>query len=525
MKKGNRAKKAHYKGYSMSPLEKLKRHGSKVLNPFAAIGGITHPSSWVDECVPNVLWAVIVVSAIDRAEYLNVFRSLLNAARDNVPKHAELYVTHNFLSVASNDEFDAMMKPVLDDSRLYKPLTALLAVDGLPDRAHWARHLKLGDKDAAFQLLAASVNNVFDHQSQRSTDIRWLKVMYMLYCREQMKFDVSMRDRVEEILGYPDIGDQRSVRPSVRSVEIGLRAVEFQLEGTDKHWPNSRHRMSNFDPEVFWQQVFEGTQCLGLSSYPSGEIGPKEISGELSRAAGALSDRYMQTIVTTKADPKHEAVFGLSLFALHMALICSSSSIHSQVVGHIALRTIMESFILLHYLVKEDKPALWLQYRKYGTGQTKLAFLKYMKEENLPDFIDLDELHKIANEDRWMELEDIDLGHWAGSNLRKMADSGGVKDVYDKFYDWSSGYVHGQWASARSTVFVSCLNPLHRFHLIPSPQVLEMPSVLGDACKLINRMLDHVNAMYPPFKVRLAAYKSILEGEADESIKIVPLGA
>ncbi|UGY08645.1 DUF5677 domain-containing protein [Phyllobacterium pellucidum] len=521
MNKSNNTKKAEYNKYNMAPLASLKQHKNKVLNPFAPLGNLTDPASWLDECVPNVLWAVIVVSSIERAEYLEIFKKLLQAAQRNVPKHKELYVTHNFLSVATDDEFDAIMKPVLDDKRLHKHLSVLLAIEALPDRAHWARHLELKDNAAAFNFLAGAINDVFDHQSQKSTDIRWLKLMYMLVCREQIKFAENMKHLLEEFLGYPDVGDQAKVRPAIRAMEIGLRTIEFQIEGQEKNWPDDREKMASHNSELFWQPMFRNSPCFALSQYPEGTTGPQQISEEIAETAAALSNHYMQTIGTTKADPKHEGVFGISLYALHLSLSCSSSPSHNLVDGRMALRTIMETFILLHFLVKEDNPTLWLQYRKYGAGQTKLAFLKYMKEENLPDFIDLDELHNIANEDRWMELQDIELGHWAGSNLRKMAEGAGVKDVYDKFYDWASGYVHGQWASARSTVYVNCLNPLHRFHLIPTPQLMPMPSVLPDMCKLINRMLDDVSAMYPPFKKRLVAYKGMAPEMPDDKITVV----
>jgi hypothetical protein len=50
---------------------------------------------------------------------------------------------------------------------------------------------------------------------------------------------------------------------------------------------------------------------------------------------------------------------------------------------------------------------------------------------------------------------------------------------------------------------VTCLNPLHRFHRIPAPPKSYMPSILPDACKLVNRMVDDLNHLYPSFKQRL----------------------
>jgi hypothetical protein len=85
-------------------------------------------------------------------------------------------------------------------------------------------------------------------------------------------------------------------------------------------------------------------------------------------------------------------------------------------------------------------------YRVYGAGQAKLAFLKAQEiEGDLPPFMDEAALHEIANEHIWQEFLDIDVGHWANSNLRKLAMECGAKDLYDKYYDWASTYAHSHW--------------------------------------------------------------------------------
>src|SRR5690606_17416697 len=99
-------------------------------------------------------------------------------------------------------------------------------------------------------------------------------------------------------------------------------------------------------------------------------------------------------------------------------------------------------------------------------------------------FINLKELHTYANEDLWQEYSDIGIKPWSEKNLRKMATEAGIKDFYDKHYDWSSSYVHGNWGAVRDTVFTVCLNPLHRFHRIPFIPKLDMPSVLTDTAKI-----------------------------------------
>jgi len=195
-------------------------------------------------------------------------------------------------------------------------------------------------------------------------------------------------------------------------------------------------------------------------------------------------------------------------YALTLLFNSSITYSHGLAEGRIILRSLVELFITLHFLAKSDNDKMWLQYRRYGNGQAKLAFLKNIREEDVPEFIDMELLESLANEDRWLEFNDIDLGQWANTNLRKMAEISGVKDVYDRYYDWTSGYAHGHWVCVRDTVFVTCANPLHRFHRIPSPPKSDMPSILRDGCRLVNRMLDELNGLYPTFKPRITWHNS-----------------
>jgi hypothetical protein len=204
----------------------------------------------------------------------------------------------------------------------------------------------------------------------------------------------------------------------------------------------------------------------------------------------------------TGIDARKDASFGLVLYVLALVMESAAGRSHQLSGGRMMLRTMTEAFITLHYLAAKDDPSLWLQYRNYSAGQAKLSFLKLVREEEIPQFVSLDELHDLANEDTWMEFQNIDLGSWQGKDLRKMAEETGCKDVYDRYYSWTSGFSHGHWTSVRDATFTTCFNSLHRFHRIPAPP-RAMPSVLFDACKLANRMLDDLNSLYPPFETRI----------------------
>ena len=199
---------------------------------------------------------------------------------------------------------------------------------------------------------------------------------------------------------------------------------------------------------------------------------------ELFAVYADLSKHFISTITSTAVDARHDSTFGITLCALNLAIGAGRGNIHRRAEGRLILRTIVENYITLKFLEAKDDKTLWVQYRNYGVGQSKLALLENLRADELPDFISLDDLQRYANEDMWQEFTTISLKSWAERNVRKMAEEAGVKDTYDRYYDWSSGYVHGHWGAVRDSVFTVCLNPLHRYHRIPFVPRLDMPSVL-----------------------------------------------
>lgn len=73
----------------------------------------------------------------------------------------------------------------------------------------------------------------------------------------------------------------------------------------------------------------------------------------------------------------------------------------------------------------------------------------------------------------------------------------------DKFYDWTSSFMHANWAVVSDSTFDLCGNPLHRLHLIPSERPSLLPTVIVDAVSLTDAILDELSALYPDFADRL----------------------
>jgi hypothetical protein len=398
-------------------------------------------------------------------------------------------ITHSGMALLEPAErLRELLGIICADDSARAVLASLTLLEKLPCSSVWLEFLQKEQGQADWRILARAVAFTLDHQSQEATDCRWLKVIF-LGLKGQIVFPVGKFDEeLDELLNYPNVGDMRKVRPTIRSLEAAIAMTD-----KDSGWPSS-----------FWSQCLRDTTCKPLhSANEITSMTPGTTAALVSMAYRAAVAHANDTRHTTGTDAKHDVVFGSVLFSLGILQELLRVSVGNSIIGRIGLRTILECYVTLAYLVKQNSPRLWESYRSYGAGQTKLALLKLADSQVLPDYVSVETLNALANEDMWQELLPIDLGHWDKANLRSLSERAEVKDEYDRFYPWTSTYSHGHWGAMRDSVFEVCGNPLRRLHRIPrqSPRVLE--DVISDACELIDRILVIANGCYPGLRARV----------------------
>jgi hypothetical protein len=494
---GSRRKDSHFSSLNISTIDQHKRVGSKLVPPLVQIPKMA-TSSWADHHMPEMLWAVLLAGVLERRQYLNLLRKVAVRCRswfarendESVQKQVpdpetgldfSIVVDQTKLAEVADDEFHDFISIPLADPLGYATLRPILLIDDLPGIARWKREIGVEPTGEDWNTLALAIAKVLDHQSEASTDIRWFKVIIAIISG-RMRFPASFAERLEEFRLFPDKGDMRSVRPSIRSMEMTLRRSH------PAEWIGK-----------FWAQALRGTRCIDPSegqgyTFVDTGIDPKT----LYAARDSVIERFRRNIRAERVDARLDSAFGLVLYALSVLEEIGMHRIHTRIVGVVSLRSLAEVCITFRYLAHTDSPAMWQSYRVYGAGQAKLAFLKTQQAHgDLPNFLDESTLHSIANEDTWQEFVEMDMGHWASSNLRKLATDCGAKDIYDKYYDWPSGFIHGNWAAVRDTNFVSCHNPLHRLHRIPRVAHRSLGSVEPDAIGLTNEMIAVLEGLFP----------------------------
>lgn len=477
-------KKKHKGRPNVTGLSGHRRSGKELTPPLANYRPL-QLKSWIDDRLPDILWAVLIVGQLDREHALHVFRR----AADHIFKltgQSKFHdITHTGLAKLPRAQLNAFLGDLIFDNVIRQAFGPLILLRELPAYESWVSAIGSVIETARWEPMMQSVARCFDHQSQEATDCRWLKVL----CRVLAgKFHLGSDEGYREVTEYPTFGDMRRVRSSIRASELALEG----LEGNLRAWP-----------QQFWQFCLSSTGCFPLGLHVQSQSERPSTIHTVERTYSDLRKHCLASITTTAVDARFDTVFGLAFYSLGILRELFRVGNGISILGRVGLRSIMECYITGCYLLAKDDSKLWESYRVFGAGQAKLSYLKFIDEQVPPPYIDMQLLEMLASEDRWLEYQPINLGHWEKSNLRSLSEKAGVKHIYDRYYSWTSTYVHGHWGAVRDATFDKCGNPLHRLHRIPLDSPRDLPDVVPDACELVDALIGLVDQAYPEFKVRL----------------------
>ena len=474
-----------------------KKQGSKLISPFNQIPNTAY-MSWMNDRLPCMVWGGLLINRIGRKQAIEVFRQIgihvgnlfceVNDRSCNLPR-----VGIYGLSTLDDDLQDKFFEVLFTDERVVEALKPLILFKDLPLYEKWIEYL--GDitenESQLWTILADAVSILLDHQSQEATDCRWA---YMIPIVNSGRLQLQTEEQYREFTEYPNYEDQRKVRPFIR-------ATEMQISGgmMDAEYLKAKKAWS----ENFWNNCKDNTPCF--ASVPEKNSVDFDLIKTLSSVQNIwtdLSDHFLETDKFTHVQPKRDASFGFCFYALTIAQEGLASS-GKLVTAKLALRILAEIHITFKYLIKVRSEELWDVYRSYGSGQAKLTFLKLDEVlEEQPGYIKREDIEALANEDIYMDFQDIDLGNWAKIDLRKMSQVADCKNIYDAYYSWTSSYAHGQWCAIRDIVFTTCYNPLHRLHRVPRSAPRYEDGAEKDLILLLNKILDLLNEVYPIFEKR-----------------------
>jgi hypothetical protein len=478
---------------SVSNLSDHRRKGKLLQTPFMdLLGATTQFQSWMDTRLPEALWLCLMFSQMERPQAFwalrdigLIARELVGVTESRLSESLEAWnLTHSSMALMPAAYFNRILLAVFNRSGGKEALRPLLLLDTLPGRDAWRAVLD-EPTEADWDTLRKSVADCLYHQSMATTDVRFALLFFRITTGEVKILDQGF---LEKIWGYPE--DPETFGPSIRAAEGGFSG----LLKSSANWS-----------EEFWRECREKTDCIAEDPQisVSHEATRQEILCDIvTQARSNLEKHWESTAPCSAIDARHDSSFGILFYSLDLIdeILCGTNCF--SISGRLAVRTLVECHITLAYLVRSNDEKLWSRFRKYGQGQSKLALLKMQQSgPRSPQLISEDFLSLIVNEDLHQEYQDIDLGHWCSSDLRKMSEFSGTKEDYDQFYGLASSFVHCQWGAIRICAFTTCLNPLHRLHRIPSQKHPFMENISDSALFLLRKLLISLDSVYPGLEI------------------------
>ena len=138
----------------------------------------------------------------------------------------------------------------------------------------------------------------------------------------------------------------------------------------------------------------------------------------------------------------------------------------------VILRAIADVYINIAWLLLKPQERC-LQFISFGLGQSKLELEHYRAEISSRE-VTPEETAMLGAQEAWIDsqratfLQDVNLGNWSGTSVRKMAEEAGCVDFYNFVYTPFSACAHSMWHHIAKYNLVTCSNPLHRHHRRPT---------------------------------------------------------
>jgi len=458
-------------------LKKHKKVGRQLLPPLLQQSKNTIKEiKWFPTFLPEFLWIDSIYNYYDRSEALKYYNDVLDILDNFNPNDNEplLGIISCFGLIPIQKRKEALIKL----QNILKP--AILEPFGIVISMYpncpmswlvseeWRQSNRI-DPDKALIKIKHSIKRILDGKSEYATQCRMLPLSRLF---KHNKLFLS-KDLDPELLDGIPLYPYGTESQRNKVEYFGRLTMNMILPNKKEIGEWSKH---------FWRHNWSISICefpTEKKSTLNFSIIIKKIITVSKEMIEKLLIRLNQEIYQVSLDlyntDRDEILFGLlSRQFRFMSAIVKNHELWSIDLGRILLRCMADTHITFKWLIKQNDEKLFEKFKKSSLGKEKL--LKMHIENLLEDFSDermqleeiIDDLKESINQEIWEELLPIELGSWSGKDTRKIANEVGLEDLYRFLYAPACAEIHGEWVSIRDLNLKRCLNPLHRFHLLPS---------------------------------------------------------
>lgn len=519
-------KKHRFKSHHSS-LTDHKRVGRRVLPPMRQIEGMKSVP-WLRDVFPDMLWICSVLDDDPRARVFACAK-VLDTITDALPKPAAddtapLTITGALTSFEAVPEdkretvLDALEEADLYEVAVPEDFAHCLAM--YPDApGQWllAPRKRRGiavDWEKAQAHLKRVILACADGRTPASTAA---KLVYLRAYVRAGRFHVFQGMEGPELLArYP----HGLSEDEIQRAEAFVRATFLGLLGLGDDAVAARRLAW---AQAFWRKNWSIFPCSQPASTTAPSAGAKRdndglyaFADQMSARKKEIESRFLRGAETTDPDlyspDRYEVLTGLVARALRLLEgAIRSPLLWTDEYGTPLLRSIIETKIVLHWLITRQDQALFQAFKDYGRGHLKLLalhvrdYLSTMDEPPAALVEYAEVLGQQANEEASEEFQDIDLStSFAGVTIRDMAIEVRLKRDYDLVYSPASSSTHGEWTALDRYALERCANPTHMWHRVPRrPKPLMVgEGIIEFLLTQVEEIVDHYLEKLPPKAAR-----------------------
>jgi hypothetical protein len=431
-------------------------------------------NSWSIERMPEYLWLGLILMYYGRERGFEKAGNILFEISKKITS-MQFPKLSMILSLPDNDQknvYEIIINRI--NKIVLAPLTILYKNNSYPlfNQFFYDSQLTV---EMRLDILSKAVKIYYQPQSNEATDLRFLALSLLLFSGKLIV--PEKLSKTFEEYPYTNHKDEkmRQYRPTIRATEGSGFLIDDNVAFC----------------KIFWRDIGMITSCnpIIFKFHKNKDKFVELINGSQKILEYVLFSNKEKSL----SDDKFNVIIGSINYALKIFVEIVKNSLGDKILGRHGLRTIIEIYIILKYLLEKEseKPGIWEDYKIYGIGKYKLILLK-AREANLDKSSHL--IHPIidalVNEIKWEEFTDVDLKYFDKQNIREKSIEVGEKELYDLYYDYDSNFSHGLWGAIRESTMLHCNKPTHMYHSIPDINLIQqLPDVKTDSSIIIKKLL------------------------------------
>ena len=442
-------------------------------------------SKWSLERLPEYIWIGCILDYYGREggmkKILVICTKLHEISESTVlPKLSEIFS----LNDAEQSRFYQEILNIISKDVL-APLTLIFTYSKNPSFSQSFASPEISMNDRLDKIMDI-LRKTSDHQSELSTDIRYVVLCYLSLSN---RFYLANQEQVDMLTQYPrmkhDNPMMKRARPFIRASEIGFS--DFNSSA------------NNEQASFFWERISKMTDCKLF------KIQFEEEKRDTDQYIRYLQDIYSYlSEVFTKTSPldnKMLVLLGIATYSFKRIKEVSDHKLSNTIVGRSSVRGLIENYIMIKYLIKNEPTHkdIWTDFQEYGIGQFKLIVERSREQTPIREnsHVDYKYLEILVRDFKNEMFLNMDTRYFDDKNIRDKAKIVDESQLYGLYYDYDSAFEHGLWGAIRESSLLSCNNPLHRYHCIPDiNDEQNLKSVWPDCVMVMNKTINVFDEIY-----------------------------